>query len=115
MRLLGTAAGDRPGITHGCPAAVVTAVSLGVSGQPGCPPAVLCHGQPCPMTPVLAPGLHGDPHTEMNGVPVPSAAAALCLQEQNNTAELFFGEWIPPTPEFLCRSFLKARSDFFWI
>lgn len=101
----------------------VTTVGLGVSDQPALPSPLPCHRAttspvPCPVAPVPSPGVRRNERVEMNGAPVPSAAAAVCPQEEKKAAKLILGEWewIPPTPELLCRSCRKkARSNFFLI
>lgn len=99
----------------------ITTVGLGVSDQPALPSPLPRHRAtaspvPCPVAPVPSPGVRRDERAEMSGAPVPSAAAAaVCPQEENKAANLILGEWewIPPTPEFLCRSCCKkARSTF---
>ena len=94
-----------------------TAVGLGVSDQPGLPSRpprcrAAASPVPCPVAPVPSPRVYRDECTEMNGAPIPSAAVAVCLQEENKPAKLIFWEWewIPPTPEFLCRSCHKKST-----
>lgn len=58
---------------------------------------------PCP---VPSPGVCGDERREVSGAPVPSAAAALHLQEGSKQQSSLSADraWIPPTPGFLCSS-----------